>query len=551
MFYSYARLCWLFSLAICGSSSQWLMAQQYDVVIYGGTSAGVAAAVQTARMGKSVALVCPERHVGGLSSSGLGFTDTGDKHVIGGIAREFYHRLWKHYQSPAAWKWEPREAFGNRGQGTTALDDDLRTMWIFEPHAAEQAFEQVLKEHDIAVIRDSKLDRDTGVRLVGRQIQSIRTLDGETFAGRMFLDATYEGDLMAAAGVSYHVGRESNETYGEQFNGAQYGVFHHHHHFRVKIDPYMVPGDPSSGLLPRVGKQEIVPNGHGDRRIQAYCYRLCMTDQEKNRVPFKKPAGYDRQQYEVLARLLKIMPNVDLLKLDFVPNRKTDTNNNGPFSTDNIGYNYDYPNASYERRAEILAEHRTYQQGLLYFLTSDPSVPQTVRSRFSQFGLARDEFVDNEHWPYQIYVREARRMLGEYIMTEHDCLGQKRTPDPIGMGSYTMDSHNVQRYVSNEGHLQNEGDIGVSVKRPYQIAYGAILPQADECQNLLVPVCVSSSHIAFGSIRMEPVFMVLGQSAATAAVLAIDADLAIQQLPYSRLRDRLVADGQVLDRPAP
>ncbi|WP_425399968.1 FAD-dependent oxidoreductase [Aeoliella sp.] len=537
----------LLALLLCPTNSA--QADEFDVVVYGGTSAGVTAAVQAARMGKTVALVCPENHLGGLSSSGLGFTDTGKKQVIGGLAREFYHRLWKHYQQPDSWNWEARENYGNRGQGTEALDSVNRTMWIFEPHAAEAAFEQMLAEQPVHVFRDHWLDRESGVEIQGPRIHSIRMLNGKQFEGKMFIDATYEGDLMAAAGVTYHVGRESNDTYGEQHNGTQYGVFHHKHYFEVKIDPYKTPGDPSSGLLARIADSGPTPNGEADRLIQAYCYRLCLTNHPENRVSFSKPDGYDPQQYELLARLLQAMPNVSLMTYSFVPNRKTDTNNNGPFSTDNIGYNYDYPEASYEQRKAILDEHEQYQRGLLYFLTNDPRVPNHVRKKVSSFGLAGDEFTDNDNWPYQIYVREARRMIGEYVMTESDCLSKVQTPQSIGMGSYTMDSHNVQRYITSSGVVQNEGDIGVRLPRPYQVAFKSITPKAEECQNLLVPVCVSSSHIAFGSIRMEPVFMVLGQSAATAAVLSIDSGTTVQEVDFQTLKQRLVADGQVLELP--
>jgi hypothetical protein len=519
-----------------------------DVVIYGGTCAAVTAAVQADRMGKSVIIVCPEKHLGGMSSGGLGFTDVGDKTVIGGLSREFYHRIWQHYQEPRAWRWQKREEFGNRGQGTAAVDLDKRTMWVFEPHVAEQVFEDFIAEHKIPVYRDEWLDRAFGVRKDGTRIVSVTMLSGKTFRGRVFLDASYEGDLMAAAGVSYHVGRESNELYGETFNGVQKDVRHHGHYFKASISPYMVPGDPSSGLLPRISAQPPGENGQADRRIQAYCFRMCLTQVADNRVPFPKPPGYDPSQYELLLRVLASGWREVFQKFDPIPNAKTDTNNHGPFSTDNIGMNYDYPKASYARRREIIAEHETYQEGLMYFLANDPRVPADVRGPMSGWGLAKDEFADNGNWPYQLYIREARRMLGQYVMTEHDCLARRQTPEPVGMGSYVMDSHNVQRYVTQEGSVQNEGDVGVSPRRPYQIAFGALVPKPQECTNLLVPVCASSSHIAHGSIRMEPVFMILGQSAATAAGLALDANSPVQKIEYATLRARLLADGQVLSR---
>lgn len=368
----------------------------------------------------------------------------------------------------------------------------------------------------------------------------------------MFIDATYEGDLMAAAGVTYHVGRESRAAYGEQWNGVQTGVLHHRHHFGVlpsPLSPYRVPGDPSSGVLPRISREPPGDYGAADKRVQAYCYRLCLTDHPENRVPFTPPAAYDADQYALLARIFDAGWRETFAKFDPIPNRKTDVNNHGPMSMDNIGFNYDYPEASYARRREILDEHRDYQQGLLYFLSSDARVPTEVRQEMGRWGYARDEFVDNAHWPHQIYVREARRMVGQFVMTEHELLKRRPVPEPVGMGSYTIDSHNVQRYITPEGQVQNEGDIGVPTQGPYQIAYGALVPKEGQCRNLLVPVCVSSTHIAFGSIRMEPVFMILAQSAATAAALAIDLKSSVQQVPYGRLRDRLLKDGQVLEDP--
>ena len=521
----------------------------HDLVVYGGTSAGVVAAVQAKRMGKSAVIVCPDRHLGGLSSGGLGFTDTGNKAVIGGLAREFYHRVWKHYDRPEAWTWQAKSAYGNKGQGTPAIDGAQRTMWIFEPHVAEAVFEDLVREHDIPVHRDEWLDRQKGVRKTGPRLASITTLSGKTYAGRMFVDATYEGDLMAAAGVTYHVGRESTNTYAETWNGIQTGILHHRHHFGVLkqgLSPYVVPGDPSSGLLPRISAEPPGIHGAADRRIQAYCYRMCLTDHQPNRVPFPKPEGYDPAQYELLLRIYQAGWRETFDKYDPIPNHKTDTNNHGPMSTDNIGMNYDYPEATYDRRREILREHERYQKGWLYFVANDPRVPEDVRAAMSRWGLARDEFVDNGHWPHQIYVREARRMIGQYVMTENELLRRRPTPDSVGMGSYTIDSHNVRRYVTPEGFVQNEGDIGVPTPGPYPVAYGALVPRKGQTENLLVPVCVSSSHIAFGSIRMEPVFMILAQSAATAAVLALDAGLAVQDVPYATLAARLRQDGQIL-----
>ncbi len=536
------------SLGALGCAIEPTSRQQHEaeVVVYGGTSAGVIAAVQVARMGKSVILLCPDKHLGGLSAGGLGWTDTGRKEVIGGLAREFYHRIWRHYQQDEAWKWQKQSEYGNRGQGTAAIDGIARTMWIFEPHVAEQVFENLIAEHKIPVHRDQWLDRAEGVLKENGRITSITMLSGATYRAGMFLDATYEGDLMAAAGVSYHVGREAASVYGEQWNGVQVGVLHHRHWFMKPVSPYRTLGDPSSGLLPRVSGDDPGKKGQGDHRIQAYCFRMCLTNVPENRVPFPKPDGYDPDQYALLLRVFETGWRETFHKFDPIPNRKTDTNNHGPFSTDNIGMNYDYPDASYERRREIIAEHETYQKGLMYFIANDRRVPIDVREKMSTWGLAKDEFVDNGNWPHQIYVREARRMIGEHVMTEHDALGTQRVPQPVGMGSYVLDSHNVQRYVKPDGHVQNEGDIGVSPPEPYRIAYGSLCPKKAQCENLLVPVCVSSSHIAFGSIRMEPVFMILGQSAATAAVQALNDGCAVQDIDYAKLRNRLLVDDQRL-----
>ena len=517
-----------------------------DLIVYGATSAGIIAAVQASRMGHSVVLVGPDKHLGGMTSGGLGWTDSGNTEAIGGVAREFYHRIWQHYQSDDAWNWQPQEEYGNVGQGTEAMDGANRTMWIFEPHVAERVFDDWVAEEGVTVHRDVWLDRENGVEMDGTAIASIRMLNGDSYQGHMFIDATYEGDLMAAAGVSYTVGREANSTYGETWNGVQVGVLHHSHWFRSDIDPYVVPGDPSSGLLPRISAAPPGEKGEADHRLQAYCYRMCLSNHPDNRVPFPRPAGYDSTQYTLLLRVFDTGRRDYFNKFDPIPNRKTDTNNHGPFSTDNIGMNYDYPEASYARRAEILEEHKQYQQGLMYFIANDPRVPEDIQTRMNAWGLAADEFVDNGNWPHQIYVREARRMLGTFVMTEHEVMGNREVPEPIGMGSYTMDSHNVQRYVKPDGFVQNEGDIGVKPEQPYRIAYGSIVPKRDEATNLFVPVALSSSHIAFGSIRMEPVFMILGQSAATAASIAIEKDQVPQDVDYETLKTRLLADGQRL-----
>jgi hypothetical protein len=483
-----------------------------------------------------------------MTSSGLGFTDTGNKEVIGGLAREFYQRVYNYYQQPETWKWQQKEDYGNKGQGTVAIDGEYRTMWIFEPSVAEKVFNDLVEAHGITVFLDHWLDRQQGVRMKDQKIAEFTCLNGKTFRAEVFIDATYEGDLMAAAGVGYTIGREANDTYQETWNGVQTGVLHHGHHFGdMNISPYLDPEDPASGVLPRISTMDPGEKGQRDQKIQAYCFRTCLTKVAQNRVPFPKPANYHPQEYELVLRVFEKGWRETFNKFDPIPNLKTDVNNHGPFSFDNIGMNYDYPEADYPRRQEIIEEHRSYQQGLLYFLANDPRVPSEVREEMEQWGLAKDEFTDNNHWPHQIYVREARRMVGTFVMTEHEIMDKREVTESIGMGSYTMDSHNVQRYITPEGFVQNEGDIGVKPPKPYRIALGSILPKQQECTNLLVPVALSSSHIAYGSIRMEPVFMILGQSAGTVASLALATSKPVQQVSYQELRPRLLEQGQVLE----
>lgn len=531
--------------------SQFCQAQnsfKADVIIYGGTASAVMAAVQIKKMGKTVIIVSPDIHLGGLSSGGLGFTDTGNKEVIGGLSKEFYQRLFTHYDSDKAWIWQKKAEFGNKGQSTVALDGATKSMWIFEPHVAENTFEQYISENKITVYRNEWLDRSAiGTSKKLGAIVSFKTLSGNSYKAKMFIDATYEGDLMAAAGINYHVGREANSLYGEKWNGVQAEVFQHGHYFKHKVSPYKIEGDPKSGLLPEISSEPIGENGTGDKKIQAYCFRMCLSNHPENRISFAKPENYDPQRYELINRVFAKGWRETFDKFDIIPNRKTDTNNHGPFSTDYIGKNYDYPDASYERRKEIIKDHELYQKGLMYFLQNDPKIPADVQSKMKEWGLPKDEFKDNGGWPHQLYIREARRMIGEYVMTEADALGKTKVPYSIGMGSYSLDAHNAQRYVKADGYVQNEGDIGVHPDKPYAIAYGSILPKEKECKNLLVSVCVSSSHIAYGSIRMEPVFMILGQSAGAAAVLSIENNVSPQKLPYEKLRTVLLNEKQRLE----
>lgn len=516
----------------------------YDVVVYGGTSGGITAAIQAKKMGRTAVIVEPSRHLGGLTSGGLGATDIGNKSVIGGLSREFYQRVGQHYAHDAAWRHEPRDAY----QGKRKAPNE-KEMWTFEPHVAEQVYRDWLQEHDVPVVFGERLNRQSGVRKASGRIAAITMESGKLFRGRMFVDATYEGDLMACAGVKYHVGREANSLYGETINGIQ--VAHAtKHQFTKDVDPYVKPGDPASGLLPLVQPEPPGNDGDGDHRLQAYNFRMCTTDVPANRVPWPKPEGYDEQTFELLLRNFEAGDHRSPWNPVWMPNRKTDTNNNFAISTDYIGANYAYPEADYATREKIIEDHKRYQLGLMYTLANNPRVPEKIREEFQRLGLAKDEFVDNGHWPHQLYVREARRMVSEYVMTQANCQGKLVAEDPVGMGAYNMDSHNCQRYVTQEGFVRNEGDIQVGVS-PYPVSYRSIRPRKTECQNLLVPVCLAASHISYGSIRMEPVFMVLGQSAATAAIHALEADVAVQDIDFSKLKERLLKDGQILEYTGP
>jgi len=527
-----------------------------DLCIYGGTAGGVAAAVQAVRMGKTAVIAEFGNHLGGLTSGGLGATDIGNKAAIGGIAREFYHRIALHYANSNAWRFEQREEyFTQRGGRSTVseLSGPEATMWTFEPHVAEDILFQMVNEAKVAVYFQQRL---ASVKKEGGRITEVVMENGKVYRAVMFVDATYEGDLMAKAGVSYTVGREGNAKYNETINGIRAET--PKHQFTVPVDPYLKPGDAGSGLLPFIQSGDGGTPGEGDARVQAYNFRLCYTQDPVNRLPHRPPAKYDPAKYELLARYLEALVaagHTPELKAFWnpiwMPNHKTDINNNGGFSSDFIGANYVYPDADYATRAQIWQAHEDYVRGFVYFLATSPRVPENMRTEMGKWGPARDEFFDTGNWPHQLYVREARRMVSDYVMTEHHCRGQHKAEDPVGLGAYGMDSHNCQRIVKG-GHVENEGDVQVGVRSPYPISYRSIVPKAAECGNLLVPICLSATHIAYGSIRMEPVFMILGQSAATAAVLAIDNKSSVQTVGYELLKLRLLADKQVLEwkRPA-
>ncbi|MDR3708645.1 MAG: FAD-dependent oxidoreductase [Capsulimonadaceae bacterium] len=485
-----------------------------DVCIYGGTPAGIAAAEEVHRLGKTSIVLEPSGHLGGMSASGLGATDLGNKAAIGGIALEFYKRIGAKY-------------------GTS-----LRAN--FEPHVAEAVFNEMAAESAIVFKRQFI----KSVAKTGRRIEAITLESGLTVRAEMFIDASYEGDLMAKSGVSYTIGREDNAKYRETIDGVQISKGHQ---FLLAVDPYVTEGDPSSGLLPGINATDPGPAGTGDKRVQAYGFRLCLTKQPENRIPIEKPAGYDAAQYILLSRYLaKGLPESDLFRLfNPLPNGKADKNNAGAISTDFIGGADAYPDAGYAAREAIFQRHVTYEQGLMWFLGNDASVPAQIREKWAEWGLCKDEFQETGGWPYSLYIREARRMVSDVVMTEHNCRGDESVSDSVGLASYTMDSHNCERIV-RDGRVLNEGNVEVRVRQPYPISYRSIVPRASECANLLAPICLSATHIAYGSIRMEPVFMILGQSAGAAAVLSEEQGLPLQSLPYCILSNRLIADGQVL-----
>jgi len=524
----------------------------YDLVIYGGTSAGIAAAVQAKRMGASVIVLEPSARIGGLTTGGLGQTDIGKKAAIGGISREFYQRIRKHYASDASWNWESKADYRSGGQSRTTANED--TMWTFEPSAALKIMQDFVSENNIEVVLNAKLDRTPlkdheprveGVVMRNTTILGLITEDKNQYRGRCFIDATYEGDLLAGAGVSYVVGRESAQEYDEPLNGVQTKRALHHQ-LKSGIDPYRVQGDPTSGLLPGIDETGPGVEQSGDHRVQAFCFRMCLTDQPANRRKILKPADYDPISYELLLRNFEAGAKVLPWSFSLMPNRKTDINNNRGASTDFIGQSYRYPEATYEQREVIVEKHLQYQKGLLWTLANHPRVPLAMRLQVSQWGPCLDEFTTPDGWQRQLYVREARRMVGTTVMTQNHCQGSRVAEKPVGLAAYTMDSHHVQRYVDNTGHVRNEGDVQVGGFSPYGIEYGSLTPQEAECNNLLVPVCLSASHIAFGSIRMEPVFMVLGQTCATAAVHAVREKQNVQNINYEKLRSQLILDKQVL-----
>lgn|GEM_PF-647749 len=541
------------SILLAGSLGLSVSAQEpaHDIVVYGGTSGGVTAAVQAARSGRSVVLITPKAHLGGLTSSGLGWTDLGDESILGGLSREFYEAVYDHYQDDAAWTWEAKQ-LGMGGQGGPAFNASLGIASVFEPKVAESIFDEMIAAAGVTVV-EGRLDLTNGVSRSGTAIRSLRLEDGRVFPGSVFIDASYEGDLLPGAGVAFTVGREANSTYGESFNGIQTQRATKNQ-LPAGIDPYVVPGDPSSGRIEGVDGDPAGTDGAADGRLQAFCFRMVLTDVAANRVPISQPPGYDEADYELLFRAIEAGQDSGFFKFSLMPNRKTDSNNSGGISTDFIGRNHgpdwDWTTLDHDQREALAGEHENWQRGLVWTLQNHPRVPAPVRGAYGGWGLPADEFTDNGHWPWQIYVREGRRMVSDFVMTEHHCRRIRVAHDSIALAAYTMDSHNVRRHVV-DGEVRNEGDVQAAVADPYPVAYRAIVPKRSECTNLLVPWSLSASHIAFGSIRMEPVFMTLGQSAAVAADLALDQGVAVQDVDYADLRPALLAAGQALGEPVP
>ncbi|MGF7073275.1 FAD-dependent oxidoreductase [Mucilaginibacter sp. 3215] len=509
--------CFMAGASVNGQSSKLITA---DVCVYGGTSAGVIAAYTAKKMGKTVMLIEPGKHLGGMSSGGLGYTDIGNKYVVTGLARDFYRRIGTHYG-----KFE---------------------QWIFEPKVAESIFNDYVKRAGFPVLFRNRLIK---VKKEENQLKEIivedsykpSTATNKTIRAKVFIDCTYEGDLMARSGVSYTVGREANSQYDETINGVE---LLDKHQFPDNIDPYKVPGDAKSGLLWGISNEVLQVNGAGDKKVQAYNFRITLTNVPENRIPISKPDNYDPKKYELLLRLKEKQPwksISDVFIISKMPNGKTDINNNGGFSTDMIGMNWEYPEADYNTRAKIWKEHEDYTKGFFYFIGNDTRIPGNIRDEMKQWGYPKDEYTDNGNWTPQLYIREARRMIGELVMTQYHCQGKEQVEDGVGMAAYGMDSHNCERLVVN-GMVKNEGDVQVHGFAPYAVSYRAIVPKQKEAANLFVPVCLSASHIAYGSIRMEPVFMVLGQSSAVAACQAIDKRIAVQQVNVKEVQSLLRAD---------
>ena len=503
----------------------------YDVVVYGATASGAMAAIAAAREGMHVVLLEPGAHVGGMLTGGLSATDVGNPNVIGGEALEFFERVGSYYDM---------QQYGQK------------VSWRFEPHVGQAILLSMLKDAKVDVRFHERMGEKDGVRKSDGRITSLNTEDGNVWKGKVFIDATYEGDLMAATGVSFAWGREGIAQYGESLAGVRAET--PGHQFKFKLSAYGVGGK----LPPEISPAPMAPSGSGDHEVQAYNFRLILTQDPANHVPFPTPENYDPHEYQLLANYLRGFqqqygrpPRLNELTSPVgIPNHKADLNNNGPFSTDYIGKDWTFPNASYAQRKAIWQDHIGYTKGFFYFLAHDPQVPEQLRKELNTWGPAKDEFTDTDHWPFQLYVRESRRMVGEYVMTQKDVQTERNKVDAIGMGSYNIDTHNFERVVMPDGSVQNEGNTEVPVQS-YQIPYGILVPRAKRVSNLLVPVCVSASHVAYSSLRLEPQYMIMGQAAGVAASMAARTDLPVQDVDIKLLQEKLLRQGAILELPVP
>ncbi len=494
-----------------------LLGAEYDVVIYGGSSGGVIAAVAAANNGKTTLIIEPSAHVGGLTTNGLGHVDIMHTDSLGGLTMEFFKQA--SAETPA-----PR-------------------MFFITPKFSENVFLKMLKDAKVEVIYSTRLAEKNGVTKVGDKIKSITLEDGQKISGEIFIDASYEGDLLAQAGVQYRVGREGVAEYNESGAGVR----------QAYSLPYAEAYDEDGKLLPGIVVDDFGTVGEADDLTQAYNFRLCMTQDKSNFKKVEKPADYDPKNYRNLLNYINSEPDKKWTFNDFISywailsgGTKVDVNNRGNFSTDVLNYSHTWAEASYKEREELYEYHKNFTLGFLYFLANDPNVPEYLRQDCASWGLAADEFVDNDNWPYLLYVREARRMVGEYVMVQQDAFENSQKEDTIGVGSYMLDSHGVRRFVAPDGKVYMEGFIGHVPVRPYDIAYRSIIPKREDCTNLFSVICFSASHVAYSSLRMEPVFMTDGEAAGEAAAMAIDNNIAVQDVDVKKLQEKLLANGGII-----
>ena len=527
----FCRQLLLFATFVLAISHPTQATNQADVIVYGSTPSGFCAAIAAAREGASVILLEPTYHVGSVNTGGLSHSDSNQtvRSTVMGLFDEWHTRIEKDYTSRGV-KLPYKVSVKNQA------------VWTYEPHVAARVTRQMLDEAKVEVLTKRFLQSATKV---GTRITSLITSNGK-FTAKVFIDATYEGDLMAAADVNWTIGREDRAEYGESLAGKRYPKP------RMKIDGF----DADGKILSLITATDAGPEEEGDSNVMVYSFRLCLTEDPKNRAPFPKPSNYDPARFEIMRRFAKSGGRLgwDLYPL---PGGKFDGNNSigGQFSLGLVGACNGWSESDEAGRAAIWETHKQYTLEFYHFLTTDPAVPQGTRRKYAKLGLCKDEFPDYGHFSPALYVREGRRMRGMYVVSQKDILEEPEKEDPIVISSFPIDSHDCQRVALKDGGVINEGTIfpvrmqGKGHGYPYQIPYRAILPKPDECTNLLVPVALSCTHVGISSIRVEPTWMILGQSAGIAAALSADKDTSVQDLPYPQLRDRLLAQGQVLDLP--